>query len=334
MADNISIKDGNGNSVTVASTDNSGVQTPFHSLGDRADILVTGSITTANLNPSTGTPTAGSTLGPIALKGRGTFALHITAIGVGNSGNVQVSNDGVTWINVSNGLIVSTNQYGATMGSGVGLFIFNVSGAVFARLSMSGFTSGTLTATINCSHTQNMVSLHAPLPAGSQVGGAAAHDAAVSGNPVRIAGRALTANYATVSTGDTADLVTTLVGAVVNKPFSIPELDWSYAAATGGISNTTTAVTVKAAGAAGIRNYVTSMQVYAPTLGAATEIAVRDGAGGTVLWRGYAPTGGINQTIQFESPIKGTAATLLEVVTLTATVTGGVYFNLQGYTAP
>lgn len=166
------------------------------------------------------------------------------------------------------------------------------------------------------------------------IAGAAAHDAAISGNPVRIAGRALTANYTAVATGDVADLVTTTVGAIIQKPFSIPDADWSYAAASGGIVNTTTAVTVRAAQAAGIRNYVTSMQVYAPILGAATELAIRDGAGGTVLWRGYSPTAGIDQTIQFENPLRGTAATLLEVVTLTATVTGGVYFNLQGYSAP
>jgi len=166
------------------------------------------------------------------------------------------------------------------------------------------------------------------------VAGAAAHDAAISGNPVRIAGRAVTSNYTAVATGDVADFVSTTVGAQIIKPFSIPELDWSYAAASGGISNTTTAVTVRAAQGAGIRNYVTSMQIYAPTLGAATELAIRDGAGGTVLWRGYSPTAGINQTIQFENPLRGTAATLLEVVTLTATVTGGVYFNLQGYSAP
>jgi hypothetical protein len=36
-------------------------------------------------------------------------------------------------------------------------------------------------------------------------------------------------------------------------------------------------------------------------------------------------------TINFEPPLRGTANTLTEIVTLTA-VTGGVYCNLQGYT--
>jgi len=46
--------------------------------------------------------------------------------------------------------------------------------------------------------------------------GVAAHDAAVSGNPLRQAGRAVTANYTAVATGDTADFVATL--AVTTEP--------------------------------------------------------------------------------------------------------------------
>ena len=38
--------------------------------------------------------------------------------------------------------------------------------------------------------------------------------------------------------------------------------------------------------------------------------------------------------IKFDNPLKSTAATLLEVVTLTASGTGAVYVNAQGYIAP
>lgn len=108
---------------------------------------------------------------------------------------------------------------------------------------------------------------------------------------------------------------------------------WNYASASGGISNTTTAVTLKAAAGASVRNYLKSLQLDAGTLGAATEIAIRDGAGGTVLWRGLIGTAGLaGRNIVFDPPLKGTANTLLEVVTLTATVTGSVYVNAQGFT--
>lgn len=168
------------------------------------------------------------------------------------------------------------------------------------------------------------------------VAGAAAHGASTSGGPLRIGSRALTANYAAVTTGQTADLIATLVGALITKPYSIPEADWNYAAASGGISNSTTAVTIAAAPAAGIRNYLTGIQISSDALGAATEIAVRDGAGGAVIWRAKLTTAGISggDSFSFPSPLRGTAANLLEVVTLTASITGAVYFNAQGYAAP
>lgn len=110
---------------------------------------------------------------------------------------------------------------------------------------------------------------------------------------------------------------------------------WSYAAAASGLTNTTTAVTIKTAAGAGIRNCITSLQILHPALGAASEVAIRDGAGGTVLWRGIASTAAAQQSVTpFPVPICGTANTLLEAVTLTATVTGGVYVNVQGFTRP
>ena len=110
---------------------------------------------------------------------------------------------------------------------------------------------------------------------------------------------------------------------------------WQYAAATAGILNTTTAVTIKAADAS-LRNYVTSLEIMSEALATATEVAIRDGAGGTVLWRIKIGTAGLTGgwDCTFPTPIRGSAATLLEVVTLTASGTGAVYFNAHGYVAP
>lgn len=114
-----------------------------------------------------------------------------------------------------------------------------------------------------------------------------------------------------------------------------PISEWSYAAANLGIVNTTTAVTIKAAAGTNLRNCITSIQVSSEALGTATELAIRDGAGGTVLWRAKIGTGGITggREIVFANPVVGSANTLLEVVTLTASTTGAVYFNAQGFVA-
>lgn len=114
-----------------------------------------------------------------------------------------------------------------------------------------------------------------------------------------------------------------------------PATGWQYAAGASGIVNTTTAVTVKAAAGAGVRNYITSLQLAADALGAATEFAIRDGAAGTVIFRTKIQTAGLAGVMYtFDSPLRGTANTLLEIVTLTASVTGGVFANLQGFTGP
>lgn len=102
--------------------------------------------------------------------------------------------------------------------------------------------------------------------------GPAAHDAAVSGNPLRIAGRALTANYTTVATGDTADLITTLQGALITKPNQIPELEFNIHDRIA--ASSTTAVQVKAA-TASLKNFVTALSLATDTLGAAGDIQLR-----------------------------------------------------------
>lgn len=124
--------------------------------------------------------------------------------------------------------------------------------------------------------------------------------------------------------------------ALLARPYASSADDWSYPAATGGITNTTTAVTIKAA-VAGLKNYITGIDFSTDiALGAATELAIRNGAAGTVIWRTKIGTTGQIQgrSITFPNPITSSTNTLLEVVTLTASITGSVFFNATGYTAP
>jgi hypothetical protein len=174
-----------------------------------------------------------------------------------------------------------------------------------------------------------------PVVTAAGVAGTTANNATTVPNPVLTSIVGVSANPAAGTTARQQQAIGTLIGVPVTKPYSIPEGEWSYGAAAAGILNTTTAVTIKTAAGAGIRNYITSIQVMSEALTTATELAVRDGAGGTVLWRTKIPTGGLpTAQFNFPSPIKGTANTLLEVVTITASGAGAVYFNAQGYAAP
>jgi hypothetical protein len=147
--------------------------------------------------------------------------------------------------------------------------------------------------------------------------------------PVMVA-TGLSANPSAVTSGRVVDLLATLIGALVNKPFSIPEADWQYAGAAGGITGTADVV-LKAAAAAGIRNYVTSIDLRNAHATVATEVVIKDGS--AVIWRQLLPAAmAAPVNIVFPTPLRGSAATAVNFACLT---TGAqVYVNVQGYAAP
>jgi hypothetical protein len=155
------------------------------------------------------------------------------------------------------------------------------------------------------------------------VGGVGGHDAVISGFPLRIAGRAATANYTAVANGDTADVITTTVGAQISKPYAIPEAGFNASLAL----TTTTAVAIAAAAGAGIKRHLTALQAI-NTGAAVTELIILDGA--TERWRFTLP---VNDPvlIQFPTEITATANTALNA---NLSVAGTVRANFQGYTAP
>ena len=160
------------------------------------------------------------------------------------------------------------------------------------------------------------------------VQGATARNA-VAQNPVVVAGVGATANPTVVVTGRGVEFLTTLVGAQIVKPFSIPELDWNFAGPIAGLTTAADTAAKTAAGAS-VRNYVTALQVQ-NTSATASEFQIKDGAA-TVLWRCLLPANSSFLDITFPSPLKGTANTALNIQAVTA---GSVVVaNLQGYAAP
>lgn len=165
--------------------------------------------------------------------------------------------------------------------------------------------------------------------------GTAVDSAVASGAPVRVAGTVKTTIPSTYVAQDVADVRMTDGGALVTKPFSVPQGDWTYAPPADGINNSAVGVTAKAAQAAGIRNYISALQLSWDALTTATEFVIRDGAAGTVLFR-FRITSAIAGwiSIPFPTPLMGSAATLVEIQTITASAAGRVLANLQGYGAP
>lgn len=163
-------------------------------------------------------------------------------------------------------------------------------------------------------------------------GSATAHDAVDANNPIKVGGQARSTEPTAVADADRVNFIATLLGKQVVIPHAIPASTWNYAAAAGGLVSTT-GVTAKAAAGAGIRNYVKSAHIVNSHQTISTEVVIRDGAAGTVLWRGWAQAAGGGQSVNFDPPLRGTANTLIEIAEVTATATAGVLVSLQGYTA-
>ena len=158
----------------------------------------------------------------------------------------------------------------------------------------------------------------------AQVSGLIARDGVPIANPIIMGAAGQIANPVAITGGRTVDLISTTIGALIVKPYSIPEADWRAA-----LALTTTASTpAKAAGAAGIRNYVTGLQATNNTA-TPTLLSILDGA--AVMWTGNVPANG-SIICDFVAPLRGTAATALNVQAGTAVTT--LHANLQGYEAP
>lgn len=285
-----------------------------------------------------GTATSAATLFTQDMLGYESITTQVTSAGSACTITYETSEDQSTWFAT---LGLNAANVGASVPSSTSttavMLQFSRRGRYF-RARVSTYGSGTVTIVGSLSKTPVPVTVSVAglgTNAALSVRGPEAHDAAVNGNPLRVAARGLTANYTAVTTGDVADLVTTLVGALIQKPYAIPELDWTYAAASGGIVDTSDNV-LKAAGAAGIRNYLTWIDLINTDTTVGTEVVVKDGS--TVIWRTFIPasiaavTQPMPVSFNFPTPLRGTAATALNVACITTS--SQTYVNAGGYQAP
>lgn len=137
---------------------------------------------------------------------------------------------------------------------------------------------------------------------------------------------ARTANPTAVTTGSAVDVLATTIGVPLTLPYALPEATFRA-----NVTLTTTADSeLKAAGAAGIRNYLVGLQ-YQNTNATATSVLIKDGASTIASFQATANMA-LPAVITFPVPLRGSAATALNVAA--GTTAASVFVNAQGFSAP
>ena len=309
--------DENGKLVTVSSSNPLPVSTPDVSTPDGLTV--------------SGTATSAAVLFTTSMLNYESITVQVTSAGTGCTISYETSCDSVTWVTSAGLSLTNTGSTAAAYASTtVGQFQFSRRGLYF-RARVSTYGSGTVSVVAVLSKTPFV-----QLGAITITGGISPEGGGAGTSPVVIGLEARTSSKSSVSSGTLVRPTATVDGRQIVRLDAIPENEWSYVAASGGITNTTTPVDITGGAGSGVRNYVTSLQLYSDTLGTATEIILRDGTGGSILWRskiGTAGTGG-TQNIRFHPPIRGSSNTIMQFACVTATGTGSIYVNAQGYKAP
>lgn len=159
--------------------------------------------------------TSATTIFTQDMSGYGSISVQVTVAGSGTI-TYETSDDNSTYTATPgtrvDSLGLNSNQATTTSTTAVQT-LFPKTGKYF-RARVSAYTSGTITvvATLHIAPFRNTVAAY--IAQTLAVGGNVAHDSAVSGSPVRVAGRARTFGtpYTAVSADDVADLVTDLSG--------------------------------------------------------------------------------------------------------------------------
>lgn len=314
MADNISVSAGVG--TTIAADDIGGVLHQRVKLSQGADGVGVDVSSAAPLNVTL----ANTGVNAIAVKVDG------SAVTQPISGTVSISGTPT----VSGTVAVSTiNSVAPAFGSGIrGATVQRVTVATDDSVPVTGTfwqatqpVSGTVTA--NAGTGTMAVSMATNTPFGT-----VAHDSADSGAPIKVGGRAISAEITAVTANDRSDFVTDLVGKQIILPYANTENFVSGAITTAMTSTTSTSLV--AAPAAGLRNYITTLIVSNSHATVGTDVIIQDGNAGTTLMTipAAAVYGGavINLPVPLRQPTTATAIYCANVTTGASTKVSAVGF--------
>jgi len=241
--------------------------------------------------------------------------------------NLQGSVDGITYTDLKCQDTTATGSNGTALTStSTGAAQIQCRASPLIQAKVLAYTSGTITASAMLSKKsfQPLVGIYNAASL-SVNAGQAAHDAAVSGNPVRVGCRGRTSQYATtIVNDDTVDVQCDLNGATITKAYSVSGSDWT---ATVNLTDTTSTA-LKASGGASIKNYVTWCTFSGISTTVATQIKILDNA--TLKYPFNMKAGGGDFHVVFPTPIQGTAATAMNVQ-LSGSPTGAIDVTCGGY---
>lgn len=161
--------------------------------------------------------------------------------------------------------------------------------------------------------------------------GTVAHNSADSGAPIKVGGRASSAEITAVTTGNRVDFITDLAAKQIVMPYANNENFVSGAITTA--MTATTSTSLIAAPAAGLRNYITTIIVSNSHATVGTDVIIQDGNAGTTLLTipAAAVYGGavINLPVPLRQPTTATAIYCANVTTGASTKVSAVGY--KGY---
>lgn len=301
------------------------------------DFTGSGVINTQNLN-ATGTATVGSAVASGTMNNAGDTTIQVTGTYVGTL-TIQVSQDGTNWFTDAGVINMATgNVTGTIPANSTGTYQVGVEGCRYMQVEASAWTSGSATVIFRVASTDSSVSLDSPIPAGTNsIGtvlavGTTSIGNASSGNPVYVAGRVTSSLGSSVSSsGNLQQLPISGDLQVITHANGDPSNEWQATTGTTPYA-TATSTAVKAAGAAGVRNYVTDIHVINTSATVSTTFSILDGA--TVIWTTNLPAVSATQPQvvidhTFATPLKGTAATAMNIQA--GTTGASIYYNVGGF---
>ncbi len=252
------------------------------------DVALVGSLT--ETAPATDTASSGlnGRLQRVAQRLTSIIALLPTALGAG--GGIKVDGSG-TALPVSGTVAVSTNsELGIvtetapatdTASSGLNGRLQRIAQRLTSLIALlpSALVGGRLD--INVGSFGGTAVVNGGLAGSQSVGGTVANNVAPTGNPIPLAGIAISSEPTANTATRISQLLTDLVGKLIVLPYANPE-NFVSGAITSAMTGTTS-TSLMAAPAAGLRNYITTIIVSNAHATVGTDIIIQDGSGGTTL---------------------------------------------------